>query len=203
MTDHVRTLVAWMVVVASLAGCGRENADPEFQQVLQMQRIVEEQIRRHPDLGPEDVYKLLHQAAMGSEHAMTDTAGVRAWMANELATMGEGPNEPMIDTIAPGGAVVRVHLRPWIAAGRSPDSLVAAFMKTASTFPQDTARLTRYLQAGRWAVENSATRFGSGRWYTFTDSLRKAGYPAIHHSQGYEQAYHPAYRVVAGALVPE
>ncbi|HTK55297.1 MAG TPA: hypothetical protein VL295_00620, partial [Gemmatimonadales bacterium] len=80
---------------------------------------------------------------------------------------------------------------------------VAAFMKTATTFIPDTARLTRYLAAGRRAVEDSPTRFGAGRWYTFTDSLRKAGYPAIHHSEGYEQAYHPAYRVVAGALVPE
>ena len=133
---------------------------------------------------------------------MTDTAGVRAWMTNELATMGEGKDEPMIDTIAPGGAVVRVHLRPWIAAGRSPDSLLAAFMKTATTFVPDTARLTRYLAAGTWAVDGSPTRFGSGRWYTFTDSLRKAGYPAIHHSDAYEQAYHPAYRVVAGSLVP-
>ena len=167
-----------------------------------MQRIVAEQIRRHPQLGPEDLYKLLHQAALGSEHAMTDTAGVRAWMANELARMGDGQDEPMIDTIAPGGAVVRVHLRPWVAAGRSPDSLVAAFMKTATTVVPDTARLSRYLKAGGWAVERSPTRVTAGRWAAFADSLRRAGYPAIHHSEGYEQAYRPAYRVVAGALVP-
>jgi len=170
--------------------------------MLSVQRIVEDQIRRHPDLGPDDLYKLLHQAAMGSEHAMTDTAGVRPWMTRELATMGEGKEEPMIDTIAPGGAVVRVHLRPWVAAGRAPDSLVAAFMKTASTFAPDTARLARYLAAGWRAVERSARRFTAERWSTFADSLRKAGYPAIHHSEPYERAYHPAYRVVAGSLVP-
>ena len=202
MTTRPRSVLVMTLLGLALGGCAPGAGDPEGQERLQVRRIAEAQIRRHPEAGPEDLYKLLHQAAMGSEHAMTDTAGVRAWMTRELATMGAGQQEPMIDTIAPGGAVVRVHLRPWVAAGRSTDSLVAAFMKTATTFAPDTARLTRYLAAGRWAVERSATRFTVDRWSAYTDSLRTAGYPAIHHSDGYERAYHPAYRVVAGSLVP-
>ena len=31
---------------------------------------------------------------------------------------------------------------------------------------------------------------------------RAGGYQATHHSPAYEAAYHPAYRVVAGGLVP-
>lgn len=199
MITYPRTLLLGTVAIMGLAACDGPRPAPE---ILLVQRITETQLRRHPEMGVEDLYKLLHQAAMGSEHAMTDTAGVKAWMSNELATMGEGKEEPMIDTIAPGGAVVRVHLRPWVAAGRSPDSLVAAFMRTASTFPADTARLTRYLTAAGRAVQELPARFTIGSWSQFTDSLRKAGYPAIHHSPGYEQAYHPAYRVVAGPLVP-
>lgn len=199
MSRFLRSAFLGAVSLLALTACPGEGPSPES---LRVQRIAEAQIRRHPDLEVADLYKLMHQAAMGSEHAMTDTAGVRAWMTHELATMGEGKEEPMIDTIAPGGAVVRVHLRPWVAAGRSTDSLVAAFMKTAETFAADTARLSEYLGAAGRAVQELPTRFTVARWHQFTDSLRKAGYPAIHHSPGYEQAYHPAYRVVAGPLVP-
>ena len=153
-------------------------------------------------MGPDDLYKLLHQAAMGSEHAMHDTAGVRAWMVNELATMGQGPAEPLVDTIAPGGAIVRVNLRPWVAARRSTDSLLGAFIATATAYPPDTARLARYLAAAEPVIAAGKASFGPGAWHALVAAERSAGFPAGEHSAGYVTAYRPAYRVVAGPLVP-
>ena len=153
-------------------------------------------------MGPDDLYKLLHQAAMGSEHAMHDTAGVRAWMVNELATMGQGPAEPLVDTIAPGGAIVRVNLRPWVAARRSTDSLLGAFIATATAYPPDTARLARYLAAVEPVIAAGKASFGPGAWHALVAAKRSAGFPAGEHSAGYVTAYRPAYRVVAGPLVP-
>lgn len=153
-------------------------------------------------MGAADLYKLLHTATMGSEHAMTDTAGIRAWMTNEVATMGEGPAEQLVDTIAPNGAVVRVNLRPWVAAGRSTDSLLYAFMKTAAVFPADTAYLSRYLATAESLAVEGKTPFGLTEWRDLILVEQSRGYPAIHHSDQYVAAYRPAYRVVAGPLVP-
>lgn len=156
----------------------------------------------HPELEPQDLYKLLHQAAMGSAHAVDDTAGVRHWMEQELTTMGDRPIDPLIDTIAPDGAVVRVNLRPWVTAGRSTDSLLSAFIRSAEVIPQDTVKLGRYLEVADSMAGEGSLPFDGRVWRELVAARRKEGFPAVHHSASYEMAYHPAYRVVQGSLVP-
>lgn len=164
--------------------------------------LIHDEILRHPALRPEDLYKLLHQAAMGSEHAMNDTAEARRWMTNELASLGAGAGERMIDTIAPGGAIVRINLRPWVAAHRSTDSLLTAFIRTARTVAPDTMRLSHYLAVADSLVAAGGLPFEAPAWRTLVEKERSAGFPAGDHSPEYEAAYHPAYRVVAGPLIP-
>jgi hypothetical protein len=188
-----------LVLLLAITGCAGPRPDGI---ATELRDIVLAQATRYPQMAPEDLYKLLHQAAMGSEHAMTDSAGVRDRLTNELATMGEGTAEPMVDTIAPGGRVVRVHLRPWVAAGRSTDSLLRAFIATARAVPQDTLMLVRYLTVADSMVAEGKLPFTVEPWRAVVTAQRAAGYQAIHHSAGYEAAYHPAYRVVAGGLVP-
>lgn len=188
-----------LVLLLAILGCSGSRPDGL---ATELRGIILQQATRHPQMAPEDLYKLLHQAAMGSEHAMADSAGVRGWMANELATMGEGTAEPMVDTIAPGGRVVRVHLRPWVAAGRSTDSLVHAFIATARAVPQDTLMLARALAVADSLVAEGKLPFTVEPWRALVTSARAGGYQAIHHSPVYEAAYHPAYRVLAGGLVP-
>jgi hypothetical protein len=192
-------LLSTLCVLLSLAACTRPGDDPAADAT---RAIITDQLARHPEAGPADLYKLLHQAAMGSEHAMTDTAGVRAYLTRELATMGQGAEEPMIDTIAPDGAIVRVHLRPWVAAGRSTDSLLAAFIATADAFQGDTARLGRSLAIAEQMIAAGGARFPVTTWRDLVQTQRAAGYPAVHHSPEYGSAYNPAYRVVAGPLIP-
>lgn len=186
-------------LVLLIMGCPAPRPDGV---ATELRRILLQQVARHPRMAPEDLYKLLYQAAMGSEHAVMDSAGVRAWMTDELATMGEGAAEPMVDTIAPGGRVVRVHLRPWVAAGRSTDSLLHAFIATARSMPQDTLMLLRYLAVADSMVDEGEFPFTAGPWRAQEASARAGGYRAIRHSAAYKAAYRPAYRVVVGGLVP-
>jgi hypothetical protein len=48
-----------------------------------MQKILIEQYEKHPLMQTQDVYKLIHQAAFGSEHAVKDTVYVKNWLNNE------------------------------------------------------------------------------------------------------------------------
>ena len=181
-----------------MVGCGpRSSADPD-----DIAPIIRREVARHPTMKPEDLYKLLHQAAMGSEHAMPDTAEARDWMTHELSTMGRGVGERLIDTIAPGGAVVRVNLRPWVAAHRSTDSLLSAFIRTAEVVAPVTIRLSHYLAVADSVVEAGGAPFKAPAWRALVETKRSEGFPAVHHSAEYEAAYHPAYRVVAGPLIP-
>ena len=77
-----------------------------------LRRMLLDHNRRYPHCGVEDLYKLLHQAAMGSEHAAPEESIARSWLEQELSQLGPGPAEPIVDPIRPDGEVVRVHLRP-------------------------------------------------------------------------------------------
>lgn len=160
-------------------------------------RILVAQYRRYPSLQIVDLYKLLHQASMGSEHAVSDEDGVRAWLERELATMGYGPEEPLVDDISPSGEIVRVHLRPYVEARHDPEKLLEAFLRTAREYRGCTERLQRYAEAAKQMAFAGLLPFQPDHVSDFVQRMEQQGFPAVHHSRIYERLYQPAYRVVA------
>ena len=157
---------------------------------------------RYPAMQLDDAYKLLHQATMGSEHAVTDRGGPAAWMEREWSEMGDGPAEPLVDTLGASGRFARVHLRPLRELGGSRDTLVDLFVETAQAASPDTSELACALGA-----LDSLARTGSVPWQAaavgqLISDRRRDGFPAVHHSQQYEASARPAYRVVSLALIP-
>lgn len=138
-----------------------------------------------------DALKLLQQATTGSEHAVTNVEEASAWTTREWATMGSGPDEPIIDTLGADGRYVRVHLRPYRDAGGKPEPLTTAFVATANHSAPDTALLACAI-----AAVTPSIPWDSVRWRTEAERWRRNGYPAMHHSAGYEAAHRPAYRVI-------
>jgi len=101
-----------------------------------------------------------------------------------------------VDPISPDSTLVRVNLRPYLAAGGQLEPLAEAFARTAHTYRGSPARLEEYLtyverlaQAGRLPVSAADLR-------AYGDEMRTRGYPVPEHSARYVEAYHPAYRVV-------
>lgn len=164
-------------------------------------------VQRYPGLGIEDLYKLLHQATLGSEHAV-QYGDAEAWLTRELAELGDGPDEPLVDPLGsapPGtdGPFVRIHLRPFVARGGVPHRLLEAFVTTASADRGDPGALACALSA-----LGDLARVGELPWPDSTVTVYAAaraaeGYPAVHHSDAYERLYRPAYRVVAAELVDD
>ena len=73
---------------------------------------------------------------------------------------------------------------------------------TADRFRGDTARLGRSLAIAEQMIAAGGARFPVTEWRELVRTERSAGYPAVHHSTAYAEAYRPAYRVVAGSLIP-
>jgi hypothetical protein len=186
-----------MALITFLGACGQDPCPGE----ADWRAVIEAHTARYPDSGPEDLYKLLHQGATGSEHAVESHDAARRWLQRELADLGEGPPEPMVDTIAPAGAHVRVHLRSFVAAGGDPERLLSAFVTTANQAPAPTSRLRCVLDAAVKLAEEGLLSMGPDTLEAYFDAQRVAGYPAVHHSDGFVTRYRPAYRVVSGALL--
>lgn len=159
--------------------------------------ILRSHLSRYPAMQIQDMYKLIHQATMGSGHAVTNPVATRNWLTRELAEMGAGPPEPMIDPISPDGGIVRVHLRPFVAAGHAPNLLLDAFVRTANEYHGD----VRLLE-GFWQAAIFLSNFPIEEMEEFFRSMKEQNYPAVHHSSEYQKLYHPAYRVVAVAFCP-
>ena len=163
-----------------------------------IEEVVQAHLARYPHLQIQDLYKLLHQAALGSEHAVSDSDAVERWLQRELAEMEEGVSEPLIDPISHNGEIVRVHLRPYVAAGRDPQILLRAFIRTADQFHGDSLLLEGY-----WHETIALAPFSTEEMDDFFGELKNKNFPAVHHSAVYESLYRPAYRVISRSLCPE
>lgn len=201
MNLPVRASIAALFVVA-LPACTPARTPGAACDPAPWAALVRAQLARYPVMQPADAYKLLHQATLGSEHAMPSRAMAQEWLSREIATLPAGPAEPLVDTLGTGGRFARINLRPFLAAGGAGDSLLNAFVRTAQESTRDTTQLVCALEAVRqmtaahetaWPVDSVDRLFGKAR---------VEGFPAMHHSEAYEAAYHPAYRVVSVALMP-
>jgi hypothetical protein len=160
--------------------------------------IFHSQFSRYPAMQIQDVYKLIHQAALGSEHAVANLDSARNWLLREMAEMGEGPPEPLIEPISPGGKIVRVHLRPFVAAGHDSDVLLDVFIRTANEYHGDV-----HMLEGFWQAAITLSKFPLEEMEDFFRSIKDQNFPAVHHSPKYEKLYRPAYRVVSGTFCPD
>ena len=160
------------------------------------------QLKRYPAAQKEDLYKLTHQASLGSEHAVRDIASARDWLVRELSEMTENANEPVIDKISTSGKIVRVYLWPYVQAGGDPEILLRAFVKTANEFKGNVDELQNLWGIIERMAELNEIPYDPDELKAFFIEMGTQGYPAIHHSLRYERLYKPSYRVVAHDFLP-
>ena len=116
--------------------------------------ILRDHLARYPSMQIQDVYKLIHQAALGSEHASSKLESARKRMDRELVELDTGPDELVIDPISADSEIVRVHLRPFLAQGGDPKMLLEALVRTANEYRGDLQVLKSH-----WSIAASMEHF--------------------------------------------
>lgn len=164
---------------------------------------LEQQLSCRPMLKPRDAYKLLYQGLLGSEHLIASPAAFTRWLVEELHAVAAGESDPLWESIRPDGSLGRLNLRPYKAHSGDPDVLVAACLETAV---RKWGTLDELKAAWDLVVEANHSTLWAG-WTTaelieVTHLVQAMDYPALHHSQAYQQTYQPAYRLVAADLLP-
>ncbi len=154
-------------------------------------------LARYPAMQLDDVYKLLHQAALGPGHAVENPVAARKLLDEEIAALGEESAELLQDVISPDGRLGRVHLRPYLASGGDRDALHRAFVETAHSYPASPDKLAKFCGCLGDLAAAGGIPFVREEVVTYFGKIASDGYPAIHHSEAFRNAYRPAYRVVA------
>ena len=168
-----------------------------------MIELIDREYRTHTKMQEEDLYKFLHQAAMGSEHAVKDSIMAKNWMSREIAGLDLNIKNKLIDTLSASGNLVRVNLRPFLEEGNDPDKLVNAFIRTANSFNGSADTLKRYLSIARRMIKRNQLPLDLDKLNNLTAEMEPKNFPAIHHSKKYEETYKPAYRVVASEYLTD
>ena len=156
--------------------------------------------RAEPQVRIEDSYKWIYQATRGGEHAVPDEQMARDWLEQEWRTLGEPQaDEPLWQPLCPDGAIGRLNLRPFRARGGRIEDLSAAFVASSRNFRNDESSfIAAWNEFGRRLNQRARGSLAWRDWKLLDRKMRMAGYPAIHHSETYDKARRPSYRVITG-----
>jgi hypothetical protein len=164
--------------------------------------LIQTHMVRYPESGIMDVYKLLHQGTFGPGHLIASRKAAREWLEQEIGLLTPSTNEPLIESVHPDGAIVRLHLRPYVAYRGKVRPLLMAFVRSAEQIQGELDTMAR-----RWEQFDAlcqpdgryTNRFPLREVRLFGRVRAKEDWPAIHHSPGYNAAYRPRYRVLTRA----
>ena len=150
----------------------------------------------------QDLYKLVHQASMGAEHAIGDSLTAVKYLKHEMRILRGSSNGPLCDPVSHSRKLVRVHLRPFVLTGENADALAKAFVATASAIKESPTLLQRYWRYAESAARAGKLPFAVSEMQTYYSMRAAQEHAAVHHSQHYRAAYRPAYRVVRRDFLP-
>lgn len=164
-----------------------------------MRSILLTHARRYPKMEPTDAVKLLYQSEFGGGHLICDEAACLHRLEQEYAGVCPDPGCLLAEDI--GGDIVRIHLGAlgeYTLADLGRDFIRSASLQTGSieAFREKLALLTELTAAGQMP-------FSSEVLAQYLTAYEAAGFPPVSHSEGYRNAYHPAYRVVRREVLPE
>ncbi len=192
----VLSAVCFVVLTATASACIRFDAPP-------INRVVADQAARYPQMQVQDWYKLVHQAAMGSRHLGADSSAIYNYLLHEWASIEASEEEPLIEYISPDSQVVRLNLRPYKAGAGTPAEVYRMMDRSWQMLAPSAARLEAYLAHLVFMAERGDVWINPDTLAAFIEEQRARDYPAVHHSEAYEAAYAPAYRVVLRATLPQ
>jgi hypothetical protein len=161
-----------------------------------------------PEMRIEDAYKWTYQATRGGEHAVPDRETARKWLDNEWMSMGEQPNSKAEwIPLCPEGDIGRVDLRAFKARGGNSDDLLRAFLASSREYRSEPKAFTdAWAELGTRLIKGGFGKVTLKEWQRLDREMKKKGYPAIHHSDDYNKAMRPAYRIItleqAQLLIP-
>ena len=171
---------------------------------LAIREAIERQMAAYPESTLQDIYKSFYQDRFGSGHMISDTASARSYLMRELAEMSDA-SAVYYEPTGSEGRFVRVYLSAIADSLITAEQLLDAFVCSANMVKAETD-----WEAEWKAIVGTITKYGiQVQGFEDASLLDEASRnrQAVHHSQAYNAAYHPHYRIVErrifeGELMP-
>jgi hypothetical protein len=168
----------------------------------QLLALLAGHLGRTPVMGVPDVYKLLHQGVFGQGHPVPNRKAAREWLEQEANLVEPGLTVPLLESVHPDGALVRVNVRPFLALDGKLPALLDAYVRSGDFIHGDEQTIAdlwdsfcQMISAG--LLEN---RFSLRDALLLKKVRQTDHWAAVHHTPSYIQHYKPVYRVVTAEL---
>ena len=160
-------------------------------------RHLEEHFQTHPKLQIEDVFKYLFQSAFGCEHLVSSEEMALAYINREYETVSKTA-KPYIEPL--DGEYSRVYLS-CLNDGLKPETLARLFCFSAKLEENGKDALEQKIEVAKELVSIGVLPIENDEFTQKLATWHSLGYPAVHHSNAFREAYKPAYRVIANRYV--
>ena len=148
----------------------------------------------YPRLEVSDIFKFIFQSAFGCEHLVSSEERALSYIKDELSRISGEVSAPSIDPL--DGDYSRVYLS-CLNDKVTPEVMAKYFCLSAKVEPDGRERLLKKIAVARELIADGIIPLSLSDFDDLHEKWRDAGYPAIHHSASFREAYHPAYRVIA------
>ncbi len=152
---------------------------------------------RYPALQAEDVFKYMFQGAFGCEHLVSNEEAALAYIKREYETVSKTA-EPYIEPL--DGEYSRVYLS-CLNEGLTPETLARLFCLSAKKEEGGRVALEQKIEVTKALVASGELPLEGEDFAQKLATWKDLGYPAVHHSNVFREAYKPAYRVIANQYV--
>ena len=152
------------------------------------------QFQTYPQLELQDLMKFLYQSSFGCEHLLSNPDTVKKRIQQELDAKLDTCNS--IEYL--DGDYVRLHLN----YGLSVNTLSTLFILSSQQEKNGKEQLEEKLQILIDMISNKELPFSLNNAKLTLLKWKEDGYPAIHHSNTFNELYHPSYRLIHKKYVP-
>ena len=165
---------------------------------VKTRELILSHFEKYPKLGIKDLYKFLYQGVFGPGHMIPSRSAAVDYIVSEFKACtlrGATVTEELC------GDFCRVSLS-CLNDGLSADTLGGFFYLSAQGVEADRAAFEEKLKVLEELIQSGTLPFSLAEYREFTEELKSAGYPAVHHSEAFRENYHPAYRVISKKFIP-
>jgi hypothetical protein len=165
-------------------------------------KLIQQHLSWYPLMEPRDIYKLLYQGVMGSEHLLTSSVEYIWHLRSEFERLQPDRNQRLLEPVRPDGTLFRLNLHAFKSRQMKIDLLFSSLIETARV-NTGSKNEVEAVWAGftRWCLHGQVGRFEIKRIYQFSLWLFRMEFPAVHHSEIYRREYQPAYRLISNKYI--
>ncbi|MBX3061515.1 MAG: hypothetical protein KF726_00975 [Anaerolineae bacterium] len=161
--------------------------------------LIQVHAARYPEIEIMDVYRLLHHAVFGAGRPVKALKAEREWLEREVEITRPEAGQSILESVHPQGNIVRLHLRPYLAAKGDPRKLLDAYVESSKVTTGDAAQMLAHWAVFQQMIQAGspfADRFDVRAVRLFGRTRAAESWPASHHSPAILRKYRPVYRII-------